>query len=258
MPNQFQVQNLVREAAGTTLFRVVDDAGKALALTRMELDADAVFRLRTAGVFDQALAKLQALEHEYLSRVLDGGQDEGDGMPWVTRMWVDGKPLSEQNVEEKEIRSLGKQFHNLLEDLGDYANAVDFDPGHILTLRSPDGELHSLFSIDYGRWFDDWAAGRPPGSGTNAVNEVRKLLEGLVVKQLQLPRKTRKESPIPFVEEKSPALTSYAPPGENRVAAILAWLGIAICLGAIAWLTWRGSERLKDNPRKEVPVWKGR
>ncbi len=93
--SQFQVVDLVRETAGTTLSRAVDDAGTTVALTRLRLDSDAVLRLRTAGVFDQAVSRLQTLEHEYLSRVLDGGQNEADGMPWVTSLWIDGKPLSE-------------------------------------------------------------------------------------------------------------------------------------------------------------------
>ena len=215
-------------------------------------------RLRTAGVFDQALAKLQSLNHVSLRKVIDGGQDDEDGCPWVTSRWMDGKPLSEQKVAEKEIRMLGKQFHALLEDLGEQANAVDFHPDHILTVRTPDDHLHALFSIDYGCWFDDWAGRRPPGAGRSATAEARKLLEGLAVRQLQLPKREPKRNPIPFVEERSPALTSYEPPREFWIGRLMSWMGILISLGVIAWLTWQGTARMKEHPRKEIPVWKAR
>lgn len=258
MASQFQVQDLVRETAGMKFFRAVDARGNKVAFTELKLDPDVCSRLGAVDVFDQAMARLRALDHEFLNRVVAGDLDRANGVIRVTGPWVEGTPLKEQKVEEREIRSLGRQFHSLLEDLGDYGNSIDFAPDHILTRRTDEGELQALFSIDLGRWFDDWAAGRPPGSGVSAVKEVRKLLEGLTVKQLQLPEKPREENPIPFVEEKSPALTSFEPPRDNRSGVILAWLGIAICLGVIIWATWQGRERLKDNPRKEVPVWKGR
>ena len=135
---------------------------------------------------------------------------------------------------------------------------ADFHPDHILTVRTADDHLHALFSIDYGCWFDDWAGGRPPGAGRRARAEAGKLLEGLAVRQLQLPKKEPKRNPIPFVEERSPALMSYEPPREFWIARLMSWLGILISLGVIAWLTWQGMARMKEHPRKEIPVWKAR
>ena len=256
MPSHFQVQDLVSQTSETLVYRALARDETPLVLSRLRLEGDAVGRLRAAGVFDQALGKLKSLNHAYLRKVIDGAQEDGEGYPWVTSLWMEGKPLSECRVEEKEIRMLGKQFHALLADLGDSANAVNFDPDQILTVRTPDDQLHALFSIDYGRWFDDWASGRSPGSGKSATAEVRKLLEGLAVRQLRLPKKERKQDPIPFVEERSPALTSYEPPREPWLGRVMVWLGILISLGVIAWLTWQGTSRTKENPRKEIPVWK--
>lgn len=258
MPSPYQVQDLIDQNAESVVYRVLTKDGTPLSLTRLRLDPEAVERLRGPGVFAQAMEKLRSLNHGYLREVTDGGMDEVDGYPWVTSLWMEGKPLSERTVEEKEIRHLGTQFHTLLEDLGEAANAVDFEPSRILTARTADDRLHALFSIDYVRWFRDWASGYPPGSGRTATNEVRKLLEGLAIKQLQLPKAERPKTPIPFVEERSPALTSYQAPRERCLGRVLAWLGMFLSLGVIIWLTWQGEKREEENPRKEVSVWNGK
>ncbi|MFT7301734.1 MAG: hypothetical protein ACI8UZ_000569 [Akkermansiaceae bacterium] len=257
MPSPYQVQDLVDQNAESVVYRVLTKDGTPLSLTRLRLSPEAVESLRGPGVFDQAMGKLRSLNHGYLREVMDGGMDEVDGYPWVTSLWMDGKPLSERTVEEKEIRHLGEQFHGLLKDLGESANAVDFDPSRVLTARTTDDQLHALFSIDYVRWFRDWAAGYPPGAGRIATDEVRKLLEGLAIKQLQLPKVERPKTPIPFVEERSPALTSYQAPRERCLGRVLAWAGMLVSLAVIIWLTWKGEVREGENPRKEVPLWNG-
>jgi len=251
MANRFQVQDLVSQTADTVVYRALTKEGTALALTRLRLDSEAVESLRSPGVFEQALAGLRAIKHDHLRVVLDAGQDEVDGYPWLTSQWLEGKPLSELEVGEKEMRNLGEQIQSLVADLGEEVNALNFDPQQILTARGENGRLHALFTIDYLRWFKDWAAGYPPGAGRSATAEFRKLLEGLAAKQLRLPKKEREQPPIPFVEERSPALTSYDPPRESRLYSILTWLGLLLALGVILFFTWQGMKRMKENPRDE-------
>jgi len=249
MGSRFKVQDLVSQTSDSVVYRALDADGVPVFLTRLRLDPEAVEALREPGVFEEAVARLKAIKHPSLRKVVDAGQDEVDGYPWLMSRWLDGESLSERRVEDEEIGILGEQCCTLLDELGEAADVVNFDPKQVLTARTKDGKLHLLFAVDYPRWFRDWAAGYPPGVGRSAPREIRRLLEGMVAKQLQPPKKEVKGPAIPMVDERSPALTSYLPPQDRNWFAVLTWLGLLAVAGVIFFLTWEGMKRMEENPR---------
>jgi hypothetical protein len=77
------------------------------------------------------------------------------------------------------------------------------------------------------------------------------LLERLAIKQLQLPKKKEETTPIPFVDERSPALQSFEPVKEAWSGRLLVWLILMGAVAVIGWLTIQGMERVRENPRAE-------
>lgn len=255
MSHSYRVQALVAQNSEATVHRVVAKSGVEFVHTRLGLEPEVLAGLFGEGVFEKTLSRLKELECQDLRVVVDGGMDEEDGAPWVTSPWLEGKALSERKLTERDIRSLGEQCQRLRKALGKLANAVSFDSANILTVRTPDEQLHSLFTIDYARWFRDGAEGNPLGMGKSAAKEVRGLLKAVAIQQLKPAKKEREVTAIPFVEDRSPALTSYVPPQERWVLRVLTWAALVAALGVIIWLTWVGMNRGAENPRKEVPAW---
>ena len=249
MSSRFKVQDLVSQTTDTVIYRALDTDGTSVCLVRLRLDPEAVAALRKPGVFEAAAARLKTVQHPFLRKVIDVGQDEVDGYPWVISRWLNEKSLSDRKVTDQEIGSLGEQCCQLMDDLGDLADVVNFDPKQVLTARVEDGLLGGVFTIDYLDWFRDWAARYPPGTSGNAPKEIRRLLEGMVARQLQPPKKEVERPAIPMVDERSPALTSYQLPEGRPWGVILTWLSLLAVVGVIFFLTWQGMKRMEENPR---------
>ena len=240
MQSDYQLDDLVRQNGDWVVYRVLAKDGTPYSLTRLRLDPEDLGVLVGKGVYDRVLRELMALQHEHLRPVIDGGVDKVDGYPWVVASWFDGKPLSGRKVTLEDIRNIGSQLHALVADLGKVADVICFDADEILTIRTPDDFLHVLFSVDYHRWSRDRARGLPPGTGRDASVEARRLLEGLVASQSgQTPTKT----PIPLVEERSPALREYSSPRDRYLGKVVVILALLSCLGAIVWFTLIGEEK---------------
>ncbi len=232
--------------------------GEDFLLKRLEMSPEEWAALLSAGVFDNALRQLQVLQHEQLRGVIDGGMQEDQedhGELWLRTRVLEGERLGDAKLEEREIKDLGMQCQNLMGDLGELASAVSFDPAQIGIIRLAGGEVRAFFEVDYLRWFRNAARGIPYWEGQNEAGAVRRLLEGLVVQQLRPPKKKRDEKPIPFVEDRSPALRAYESPREGKMLSLLSWLGLILALWVIIWLTSVGMTRMEENPRKEGRAW---
>lgn len=235
MTSLFQTQDLIEETSLASVHRAVGKDGSALYFTQTRLEPEVREALMKPGVFEGALAKLRSLEFEYLRAVMDAGMAESG--PWVTSQWLDAKPLSECSASEQDLQNLAKQLEDLLMYLGECAGVVDLNEKHILTMRGEDGRLACLFQIDYSRWFSDCAAGGVPGGDRSAGSEARELIKGLAIRQLKLPKVVRKKDPIPFVDERSPALTSYPSYREPWLGRVMFWGTLIVGLLVIGWFT---------------------
>ncbi len=240
MQSDYQLDDLVRQNADWVDYRVLAKDGTPFSLTRLRLEQGDLDDLAASGVFELALRELMTLHHEHVRPVIDGGVDQVDRYPWVVASWFDGKPLSARTITLRDIKNIGIQLQTVVADLGKMADVLCFDADEILTIRTPDDFLHVLFTIDYHCWFRDRARGLPPGAGRDASVAARRLLEGLVASQ---PKQTPTKTPIPFIEERSPALSEYNPPRENHLGKVVVCLALLSCLGAIVWFTLIGEEK---------------
>lgn len=235
MASHYQVQDLIEETPSASVHRAVGKDGRVVFLTQARLEPGAREALMKPGMFAESLAKLRCLKFEYLREVIDGGME--DSGLWIASHWLDAKPLSECATTEKDLQNLVKQFQDLLEYLGELAGAVDFNEKHILTMRSDEGGLACLFQIDYAQWFCDLAAGRIPGEERSGGDEAKGLITRLAIKQLQLPKVVRTADPIPFVDERSPALKVYPACREPWLGRIMFWGTLILGLAVIVWIT---------------------
>ena len=240
MQSDYQLDDLIRQNADWVVYRVLEKDGRPHALTRLRLEAGDLDSLTASGVFELALRELMALQHEHLRPVIDGGVDKVDRYPWVVASWFDGKPLSARSITLRDIKNIGTQLHAVVADLGEMADVLCFDADEILTIRTPDDFLHVLFTVDYHCWFRDRVRGLSPGTGRDASVAARRLLEGLVASQ---PKQTPTTTPIPFIEERSPALSEYNPPRDHYLGKVITILALISCLGAIVWFTLVGQEK---------------
>jgi len=246
MTAKFQIQNLIEQSQTRTVHRVRGSDGTILRLTRIILEEDDREHLKRAQNLRGALAELKALRHSSLTEVLDCGLDE-KGIPWVMSRWEKGKLVSEIKIEEQEIQTVSKHANQLLNDFGRMAGVVNFETAEIFfSGESPES---CVFQIDYFRWFSDIAAGISPGTNYDAKEQVRQLLASLAIKQLKFPKKKEETNPIPFVDERSPALRIHEPVGEPWFGRLLIWLCLIGALVAIGWLTVEGMGRVRENPR---------
>ena len=246
MTAKFQIQNLIEQSQTRTVHRVRGSDGTILRLTRILLEEDDRVHLKRSQNLRGALAELKALRHSSLTEVLDCGLDE-KGIPWVMSRWEKGKLVSEIKIEEREIQTVSKHANRLLNDFGRMAGVVNFDTAEIFfSGESPES---CVFQIDYFRWFSDIAAGISPGTNYDAKEQVRQLLASLAIKQLKFPKKKEETNPIPFVDERSPALRIHEPVGEPWFGRLLIWLCLIGALVAIGWLTVEGMRRVRENPR---------
>ncbi len=253
MTEKFQIQNLIEQNQTRTVHRVRGSDGTILRLTRILLDEDDREQLKRSQNLRGALAELKALRHSSLAEVLDCGLDE-KGIPWVMSRWEKGKLVGEIKIEEQEIQTVSKYANRLLNDFGRMAGVVNFDTAEIFF--SGENRESCVFQIDYVRWFSDIASGTSPGMNYDAKEQVRQLLASLAIKQLKLPKKKEETNPIPFVDERSPALRMNEPVGEPWFGRLLVWLCLIGALVAIGWLTVEGMGRVRENPR--AADWKAR
>ena len=66
-----------------------------------------------------------------------------------------------------------------------------------------------------------------------------------------LKKKKEETNPIPFVDERSPALQIHEPVQEPWFGRLLGWLLLIGALAVIGWLTVEGMGRVRENPRME-------
>jgi len=248
MTAKFQIQNLIEQSQTRTVHRVRGSDGTVLRLTRILLDEDDREQLKRSRKLREALDDLKALRHPCLAEVLDCGLDE-KGIPWVMSRWEKGKLVSEVKIEEQEIQTVSKHANRLLNDFGPMAGVVKFDTAEIFF--SGEKRESCVFQIDYFRWFSDIAAGIGPGANYDCKEQVRQLLASLAIKQLKLPKKKEETNPIPFVDERSPALQIHEPVQEPWFGRLLGWLLLIGALAVIGWLTVEGMGRVRENPRME-------
>ena len=248
MTTRYQIQELIERSETRTIHQVQGDDGRSLWLTRVLLEEDERESLKRSPALWEALDALRSLRHPSLCEVIDCGVDD-EGIPWVMSGWQDGESVDEVKIEEAELRKVTEGAKGLLNDLGPVTGAVNFELGEIY-FQGEDRE-RCVFRVDYVRWFSDIAGGAGPGANRDGEEEVSQLLRQLSMRQLQPAQKKEKLTPIPFVDDRSPALRTLAPVAEPWLVRLLTCLVVVACVAVIAWLTVEGMRRIEENPRKE-------
>lgn len=232
MKKVYEIEGLAKQPADSERhYREAKD-GTALAVTRVRLDFTDLQRTKLGGAFDPALAHLMAIEHPYVRRVLAGGQDELDRLPWVASAWVDGERLRETSLSSEDIEGLQRQLEDLQGKLGKLAGCLSYEPESISTARTDDGQLHYLFQVDYERWFESFARGKVPGEGRTGDELGRALLRKIGVSEQVAKQVVQSRSGEPLEPIRS-----------GLMVKALTALALILALGVIVAVTYVGEQK---------------
>ena len=108
MVQDFEIRELVFQDAEGVIFRARNLQNQQLiCLHRFFLEPDAITQLQVEGengvsLFVKGLAKLQILEAPGVRRILTGGFDEVDKIPYIVTEWVEGESI-ESCLESKSL-----------------------------------------------------------------------------------------------------------------------------------------------------------
>jgi hypothetical protein len=95
---RYEIQEIVAQDADGVVFRAVDrESGRDAVLRRFfpkGRDGGGLDPAEQAA-YQRLVEKMKALEHKGLRRVLDGGCDPVDGMPFLVTEWIEGTTLAE-------------------------------------------------------------------------------------------------------------------------------------------------------------------
>ena len=190
--------------------------------------------------------QIQDLVEQSQTRTIHRVRESDGTVLRLTRLLLDE---GDREIEEQEIQTVSKHASRLLDDFGPVAGAVSFDTAEIFF--SGDKRENCNFQIDYFRWFADVAAGDVPGANCNGKEQLQQLLASLSIRQLKLPKKKEEKDPIPFVDDRSPALRTHEPVSERWFGRLVGWFFLIGALALIGWLTVEGMGRVKEYPRLE-------
>lgn len=102
MSNRYEIQDILAQDASGVVFRVVDrESGRDVVLRRFfPFGADGGgLEEEERMAYEIAVRRLMSISHPALRRVLDGGTDPVDGMPFLVTEWLEGVPLSRRVAE---------------------------------------------------------------------------------------------------------------------------------------------------------------
>lgn len=162
MKSPYTIQDILLQTSQLIVYRVHDENGHSLALTRLLFNEREQGKL-AAGAFENALEALKQLNHSCLRRALDGGLDEIDGAPWIITQFWEGDPLKTRheagNFNYEGKTRLEAQARNLMEFLGGYAGALNFSANEVIDTKASDGSALETFTMDLREWLLGWIRG---------------------------------------------------------------------------------------------------
>jgi len=168
--SRYEIQDILAQDASGVVFRAHD----------RESDRDVVLRrffpfgVDGGGLegeeriaYDIAVRRLMEVEHEALRRVVDGGSDPVDGMPFLVTEWHEGEPLTERlkirplsPVSAKALADLALECCETLSDTFQEETVwIETDPVSVI-LGGADSDRKVTFWISPLRWLGDAEARR--------------------------------------------------------------------------------------------------
>lgn len=183
MRTNYNIEDLVFQNENLVLYRVQTPDGTTLALVRLRYEDDILARLKE-GRFTNALQELQALKHQNLRSILDGGLDPVDSAPWVVIRWEEGIVLSDRIkqgplLSQEEYDRIKDQGSHLIEALGPVASTLSFTPASVVTSGDDPADLIDTFSVDYHAWFHAFAQDIHPATLSASYQKLADLLTRL-------------------------------------------------------------------------------
>lgn len=165
MTNRFQIEEIVGQDDAGITFRCIDaETGQLVSLRRFfpfGAEGDGLFD-EEAAAYLSVLSRLAELRHPSLRKIIAGGCDPIDGMPYIVQEWIEG-PTLEEKLASAPLSA--EQTQQLLSDalaaseafsplLGVEALWVDTGLKAIVLAKSGSG-FHPTFSLSPTKWLGE-------------------------------------------------------------------------------------------------------
>lgn len=237
MQTDYYIEDMAHQTADLVVYRAVTHEQIPVALIRLNYEPEVLEKLQ-GEVFQNALAQLQALDHNCLRPVFDGGLDPVDGHPWIAARWWDGVLIPDRvrdsDLTAAEFERIKFHGETLIAALGPLAGTVSFSPNSVVTSGRGEQTIDT-FSIDYHTWFAAFARGVHPAAETDPYQRFNALLIYLKrqTEHISAPLATGAALPEPG----PPARQLASSTGSTFPLKIL--LVLAALLAAIGFLSWK-------------------
>ncbi|MGC6582778.1 MAG: hypothetical protein ACON4K_10720 [Akkermansiaceae bacterium] len=238
--SNYRIEDILHQSAQQIVYRVTDLQGQSLALIRL-IFGEAELGGLEDGVFSKALEVLRQLDHPCLRRVVDGGQDEVDGAPWVVTHWSDGPSVKERHeaggFDREDKITLEGQARSLIEGLEGFAATIKFDAAQIVGIQALDGSKVETFGIDLREWFMVYARTGDAYFDRNPELGLARLLGSLPV---SAPMVSSAVAPPPSPAARQVALSSSGSGASTGITVTMILLAVAV--GGGFWLAQKKRE----------------
>jgi hypothetical protein len=160
--SRFRIEDLISQDSASVVYLGVDEkTGEWAALRRFFLRSGGSVGIaeEDQAAFSEAIALLSEVQHPSLRRVLEGGLDEVDGVPYVATEWAEGlilrdilanEPLSPADGELLVRQGLDVAEH-MESFFGVGAHWLKIHPDSVILKASGEGKMFT-FSISLDRW----------------------------------------------------------------------------------------------------------
>lgn len=162
MFSRFRIEDLISQDSASVVYLGVDEkTGEWAALRRFFLRSGGAVGIaeEDQAAFSAAIALLTEVQHPSLRRVLEGGLDEVDGVPYVATEWAEGIILRDILVKEPlspaDGELLVRQGLDVAEHMESFfgvgAHWLKIHPDSVILKVSGEGRRFT-FSISLDRW----------------------------------------------------------------------------------------------------------
>ena len=160
----YQIQEMVHQDADGVLFQALnEESGQLVAMRRFFLSEKVMEKLKERGedgksLFETNLEWLISLKVSHFQKVICGGIDEVDEVPYVITEWIEGMTLADareqQVLEAKQAVVFDEQVRAVLLSFPEDARlAVSLDAEEILLREDGGGGLECQFLLSARRFF---------------------------------------------------------------------------------------------------------
>lgn len=182
MTDDFRIEDLLFQSEKRVVFRAIGQDNIPCTITRLKYSREILDKLSRTR-FARSLVELKGHSVQCLRPVIGGGLDPVDHAPWIATVIWDGVSLQER-LEKGEITPevccrVETNVRATIQALGLEAGDLSFDPRDIVATVAEDGQTVESFTVDYYKWFYDWATGKAVGSRRDPEEELSKLLDVL-------------------------------------------------------------------------------